>query len=191
MPFLWLSPHVHLQPPPALEMLQSWQLRAVHAGQSRVSGTDVSLGLSLTVTHLVRSEGRAQGNSPQPKYRAGLPGACDALRCRKGHLGGGESAWRQPRETQGDQGPVTTVGFAAASAERGLGSCRAACMCCSGGRELPEICCCCADHTMSCLCICGSAHHTGTGLPPPAHSFRPGHAVASSSHMPKVSTTAR
>lgn len=83
VPFFWLPPRVHLQPPPALETLQSCQLGAVHAGQSRVSGTDVSLGLSLTVTHLVRSDGRAQGNSPQPKYRAGLPGASDALWCRK------------------------------------------------------------------------------------------------------------
>lgn len=53
------------------------------AGQSRVSGTDASLGLSLAVTHLFSLEGRAQGNSPQPKYRAGLPGASDMLRCRK------------------------------------------------------------------------------------------------------------
>lgn len=53
------------------------------AGQSRVSGTDASLGLSLAVTHLFSSEGRARGNSPQPKYRAGLPGASDVLWCRK------------------------------------------------------------------------------------------------------------
>lgn len=88
---------MHLQPPPALETLQSWQLRAVHAGQSRVSGTDVSLGLSLAVTHLVRSEGRAQGNSPQPKYRAGLPGASDALRCRKAT----QVAGNPPRDSPG------------------------------------------------------------------------------------------
>lgn len=68
---------------PPSEMLQSCQLRAVRTGQSRVSGTNVSLGLSLAVTHLFSSEGRAQGNSPQPKYRAGLPGASDALPCRK------------------------------------------------------------------------------------------------------------
>lgn len=77
--FFWLPPHVHLQPPSALETLQSWQLRVVHTGQGRVSGTDVSLGLSLAVTHLVRLERRAQGNSPQPKYRVGFPGAL--MRC--------------------------------------------------------------------------------------------------------------
>lgn len=192
VPFFWLPPQVHLQPPPALETLQSWQLRAVHTGQSRVSGTDVSLGLSLAVTHLVRSEGRAQGNSPQPKYRAGLPGASDVLRCRKATRVAGNLPRESPGKHRqlGDQPPHWVLLQLVQRA--GLGSCRAACMCCSGGQELPEsCCCCCAEHTMSCLCICGSAHHAGIELPPPAHSIRPGHAVASSSHVPKGSTMAR
>lgn len=191
VPFFWLPPRVHLQPPPALETLQSCQLGAAHAGQSRVSGTDVSLGLSLTVTHLVRLEGRAQGNSPQPKYRAGLPGASDALWCRKATQVVGNLPRQSPGKHRevGGQWPQWVLLQLVQRA--GIETCSAACTYCSGGQGLPESCCCCADHTMSCLCICGSAHHTGIGLSPPAHPNRPGHPVASSSHVSKGSTMAR
>lgn len=191
VPFSWLPPRVHLQPPPALETLQSCQLGAAHAGQSRVSGTDVSLGLSLTVTHLVRLEERAQGNSPQPKYRAGLPGASDALWCRKATQVAGNLPRQSPGKHRevGGQWPQWVLLQLVQRA--GIETCSAACTYCSGGQGLPESCCCCADHTMSCLCICGSAHHTGIGLSPPAHPNRPGHPVASSSHMSKGSTMAR
>lgn len=110
---------------PPSETLQSCQLGAVRAGQSRVSGTDVSLGLSLAVTHLFSSEGRAQGNSPQPKYRAGLPGASDALCCRKA----AQVAGNLPRERPGNAGRsrshLQPQGFALAGAESRSGELQA------------------------------------------------------------------
>lgn len=96
---------------PPSETLQSCQLRAVRAGQSRVSGTDVSLGLSLAVTHLFSSEGRAQGNSPQPKYRAGLPGASDALWCRKATWVAGNLLRERPGQCREVGEPATAAGF--------------------------------------------------------------------------------
>lgn len=137
---------------PPSQTLQSCQLRAVRTGQSRVSGTDVSLGLSLTVTHLFSLEGRAQGNSPQPKYRAGLPGASDTLLCRKAT----QVAGNLPR-VQAGQGASSLSGVLCQLVQRaGLGSCRPTSMCCSGGEGLPGSCCS-ADLTVStgCSCICG------------------------------------
>lgn len=112
---------------PPSEMQQSCQLRA---GQSRVSGTDVSLGLSLTVTHLFSSEGRAQGNSPQPKYRAGFPGTSDTPRCRKATRVAGNLPGERPRNCRVVREQLPQRVLLRLVHRAGLGSCRPASTCC-------------------------------------------------------------
>lgn len=137
---------------PPSETLQSCQLGAVRTGQSRVSGTNVSLGLSLAVTHLFSSEGRAQGNSSQPKYRAGLPGASEARPCRKATRVAGNRSRRV--QGGGEAGSCSTVLLWLVQ-RAGRGRWRPANVCCLGGERLPESS---ADHavTTSCSHTCSS-----------------------------------
>lgn len=83
-------------------------------GQGRVSGTDASLGLSLTMTHLFQLGKESPGEfSPRPKYRAGLPDSSATLPRRKAI----EVAGNVPGERWG-QGKPHACGCAAGA---GLG----------------------------------------------------------------------